>query len=345
MTSDPGETPALASALAAAGVRWDQVTSHRGLSGGTFNSVSLVRLADGRRLVVKLAPDPAQPVLRYERGILATEAMYYRLAGQYPGVTVPSVIGVDPGDGIAAGGYLVMSECAGSPWHELIPRPDGRERDELRAELGRQVAILHGITGSGFGYPSLSLAPLRTSWRVAFLEMVDAAVADAERFAVPLPRPGPGIRERFAAQAPVLDEVPTPVLVHFDLWDGNILIDASPGRPRIGGLIDAERAFWGDPLAEFVSLAMFADIEQDAAFLGGYRSAGGVATFDAAARLRLSLYRAYLYMIMWVEAVPRRSDRARRDWLREQVFRPLAAALDDWPGRRARRRISPAGPG
>ncbi|HUY44728.1 MAG TPA: hypothetical protein VMV92_03230 [Streptosporangiaceae bacterium] len=36
--------------------------------------------------------------------------------------------------------------------------------------------------------------------------------------------------------------------------------------------------------------------------------------FDAAAR-RLSLYRAYLYLIMWVEAVPRQFAQSRRDQL------------------------------
>jgi hypothetical protein len=29
------------------------------------------------------------------------------------------------------------------------------------------------------------------------------------------------------ARADVFDEVATPVLVHFDLWDGNILVDGS----------------------------------------------------------------------------------------------------------------------
>ena len=57
------------------------------------------------------------------------------------------------------------------------------------------------------------------------------------------------------------------MLVHFDLWDGNILVESDPAGHRIGALIDAERAFWGDPLAEFVSLALFGDIERDTAFL------------------------------------------------------------------------------
>lgn len=46
--------------------------------------------------------------------------------------------------------------------------------------------------------------------------MADAVLADAGQFAVPLPRPAPQIRELLAAQGPVLDQVQTPVLVHFD---------------------------------------------------------------------------------------------------------------------------------
>ena len=64
-----------------------------------------------------------------------------------------------------------------------------------------------------------------------------------------------------------------------------------------------------------MSLALFGDIEQDAAFLRGYRSADGTVAFDAAARLRLSMCRAYLYLIMWVEAMPRRAGQTRLAWL------------------------------
>ncbi|MFD0856014.1 phosphotransferase family protein, partial [Actinomadura adrarensis] len=172
--------------------------------------------------------------------------------------------------------------------------------------------------------------PLRPTWREAFLEMVDAVLDDAERFEVPLPRPADHIRGVLAAQGPVLDEVRVPRLVHFDLWDGNILVDLGPDGRRIGALIDAERAFWGDPMAEFVSLALFDDIASDEALLAGYRSAGGSVVFDTAARRRLDLYRAYLYLIMWVEAVPRKFDTQRCAWLREQVVEPLAMMLNDW---------------
>jgi aminoglycoside phosphotransferase (APT) family kinase protein len=95
----------------------------------------------------------------------------------------------------------------------------------------------------------------------------------------------------------VLDDVTTPSLVHFDLWPGNILLRDG----QITGIVDGERAFWGDPLAEMVSLALFGDIADDAAFLAGY---GGI-EFDDSARRRIALYQSYLYLIMLIEGDPR----------------------------------------
>jgi hypothetical protein len=152
-------TARLTAALAGAGVSWDRVAGCRRLTGGTFNAVHLVSLADGTRLVVKIPPGPDTPLLRYEQRILGTEALYYRVAGQCRDVTVPAVVAVETTG--AAGGYLVMTERPGSPWPELAPRPSGTERDKLRAALGGQVARLHTISGTGFGYPSGAVGPLR----------------------------------------------------------------------------------------------------------------------------------------------------------------------------------------
>lgn len=82
-------------------------------------------------------------------------------------------------------------------------------------------------------------------------------------------------------------------------------------------------------MADSVSTALFGDIEEDAPFLDGYRGAGGTVAFDDATRQRLSLYRAYLHLIMWIEAVPRRASRERLDWLAGRVFQPLSTALGD----------------
>ena len=102
----------------------------------------------------------------------------------------------------------------------------------------------------------------------------------------------------------------------------------SPAGRRIGALIDAERAFWGDPLAEFVSLALLADINDDPAFLAAYRDAGGPATLDETSGIRLALYRAYLYLIMLIEAEPRGFGERQREWLSQRVVPALTTELD-----------------
>lgn len=312
--------------LAAAGVDPGLVRSRTELGDANFNTVYRVELggtaADHSSLVLKVAPHPNAPTLSYERGIMRTEAMYYQaMAGLAP---VPEVVHAGFTRNVIASDFLVLTGLPGTNWHAGQGRFGDGDRARLRSELGRLVAALHQVTGTGFGYPQIALYP---SWKTAFFAMLDAVLTDADVFASTLPEPPARIRESMWAWADLLDAVTIPVLVHFDLWDGNILVDLSTGQPRISGLVDGERAFWGDPLADLVSLGLFHDIEQDEPFLSGYRSAGGRVSFDAATRLRLALYRCYLYLIMLVEAAPRGSSGPDHQQLARYVNRGLRAEL------------------
>jgi aminoglycoside phosphotransferase (APT) family kinase protein len=112
--------------------------------------------------------------------------------------------------------------------------------------------------------------------------------------------------------------------VHFDLWNGNVFVDFSSNPVRLVGIIDGERAFWGDPLAELASLALFGDIERDAAFLRAYgEEIGQRLVFDAPTRTRVALAQLYLYLIMWIEPAPRKIGLARRVAIRALVGRTL----------------------
>lgn len=300
--------------LVASGVDPARAGSFEPLPGGTYNSVFRVAMADGTRLVLKVAPDPAAPAMAYETGLIGTEALFYRAAAD--AMPVPEVVHADPAGSVLGRGSLLMTERPGTAWSAAaVPEAD---RVRLRAELGAAAARLHRVTGPGFGYPQWGLVP---TWRAAYLAMVDAVLADARRFGVELP--APGIGELLRSRAGDLDAVTTPALVHFDLWPGNVLISGD----RVTGVVDGERAFWGDPLAEMVSPALFADIEADAAFLAGYRSAGGEIAFDAPARRRLAMYRCHLYLIMFIEAAPRGYLGPDHEGQRALVREHLLAAL------------------
>ncbi|SEF24149.1 Fructosamine-3-kinase [Amycolatopsis pretoriensis] len=300
--------------LKAAGVAPAAVESWTRLGTATFNTAYRVRLTGGAGLVVKVAPEPGAPALTYEHDLLRAEALFYRAVGH--AAPVPRVVAADFSRRALGRDFLVLSELPGESWHD---RPPGAS-DGLRHQLGGIVARLHRCTGSRFGYPRGEPAG---SWRAAFPAMVESVLGDAERFGVALPRPAGRFRDVLAEHAGVLDQVTTPVLVHFDLWPGNILIRAG----RITGIIDAERAFWGDPLADLASLTLFGDL--DDAFRAGYRAAGGVVPADDAATARIAMYRCYLYLIMLVEMVPRghvgREHRAMTLLVGRHLLRALAA--------------------
>ncbi|MEU2131079.1 aminoglycoside phosphotransferase family protein [Streptomyces sp. NPDC018352] len=317
--------------LRSVGLPEDRIAACAPLTGGTFNTVSRVTLTDGSEWVVK-TPPPAAPgtLMGYERDLLVNEATFHALAdGSAP---VPRILYSELDPTAPTGPYVIMSACPGRPWSEFAPGSlSTAEVRRLRGELGRIVARLHDVTHpDGFGHPSLALGPLAPTWRQAFTTMTDAVLADADTYRARLPRPTSAIRALLAAASPVLDDVARPALVHFDLWQGNLLVDGGPGARSIGGIVDGERMFWGDPVADFVSLALFEDMEKDEDFLAGYAEGSGrPVVFDASVRLRLALYRCCLYLIMLVETVPRRAPRADLDWAWTHVAPQLESALAD----------------
>ncbi|MFJ1893034.1 phosphotransferase family protein [Streptomyces sp. NPDC088170] len=318
--------------LRSVGLTEDRTARCVPLTGGTFNTVSRVTPTDGGGDWVVKTPPPATPgtLMGYEQDLLVNEVTFYTAAeGSAP---VPRVLYSELDPAAPTGPYLVMSACPGRSWSEFAPGSlSAAEERGLRKDLGRSVARLHAVTNpAGFGYPSLSVGRLDPSWRQAFTAMTDAVLADADTYRARLPRPTAAVRDLLAAASPVLDDITRPALVHFDLWQGNLLVDGGPGARTIGGIVDGERMFWGDPVADFVSLALFGDVAEDPDFLAGYAEGSGrPVVFDASVRLRLALYRCYLYLIMLVETVPRRASREDREWAWTHVAPQLESALAD----------------
>jgi Ser/Thr protein kinase RdoA (MazF antagonist) len=240
------------------------------LTGGTFNSVYQLSFADRPGVVLKLSPDPRGAVMTYERGIVKTEALFYAMAQDRAALPVPTVIAVlDVDLDLGGGQALLVTELPGVPW--FGSGVSGAMRGPLRAELGRLMASMHAVMGPAFGYPSESTGALSGRWFEAFAAMLDAVLDDADRYQAVLPVDPRRVRRALNACVDDLDAVLVPSLVHFDLWDGNVLIDLD-GPPRISGLIDGERAMWGDPVMDFASAALFGEIRDDDV---GERATGG----------------------------------------------------------------------
>ncbi|WP_410808918.1 phosphotransferase family protein [Micromonospora sp. 067-2] len=281
------------------------------LTGGGYATVWWVLLDDDRRIVVKLAPPAGTRLLRYERGLCAAEARYFRLvAERVPQVPVPPVLhhGTDP----AYGEWLLTGMLPGGSLRELAQAGATVDDGPARYDLGVALAALHRVTGDQFGYDDDRSSG--STWRVAFTAMLDALLDDAADWVVRLPVTPDRLRALVGRHADALDEVRRPALLHVDCWDGNVLAALDPeGRPRLTGLVDGERFLYGDPLLDLVSPLLYGRIEDEPEhpLLRGYRTAAvEPLVLDGPARRRLGLYRLHLYLLMTVE-MPSRGMTAR----------------------------------
>lgn len=296
------------------------------LEGGMFATTYRLTFASGLRVVAKTAPTDPRRLLRYEHGILGTEELVYRLAADRPELRMPRVLLSDFTREHLDTDVLVVSHLDGVPW-ESLDGLDPAGRDAIVHDLGGVMAHLHSVTGPVFGYPAAPSLQAST-WPDAFTAMTESLLADATVWSVRAA--ADRVRDALARHRGALAEITMPRLVHTDLWPGNVFVD--PASLRITGIIDTERAFWGDPLFELAGADQGGPGPAPRALVAGYAAAGGtleatglpVAGSLTPADARLLLYRSYMYLVQVVEVAPRGYT---GDWVPERLAH-LTGLLD-----------------
>ena len=292
------------------------------LTGGMFASAYRIELADGRQVVAKIVSADTARLLQYERGILATEAAIYRVAAGH--VPVPTVLHGDCSRTIVAGDAVVVTFLSGTPWQTITLSEE--QTATARTNLGKAMAAMHRITGEKFGYPAPESELAAATWREAFTLMVEAVLSDAARWNVS--QPVDRVRAALAQHGHLLDAVNRPALIHNDLWEGNIFVD--PESLVIVGIIDTERALWGDPLLDIAGSDQFGIGEVNPDLLAGNSAAGGVLATElgtAEGAARLALYRMYYALLLSTEGTIRGYDPEGMAWFQTTSEANLESAL------------------
>ena len=127
--------------------------------------------------------------------------------------------------------------------------------------------------------------------------------SDAERLSIDLKVSREQLFRDLDRSREIFDEVKIPVLVHWDLWDGNIFVKDN----RITGIIDWERSLWADPLME----VGFRTYVPDRDFYNGY----GIERLSEKEYLRALWYDVYTMLLVSQECDYRQYEtRDMYDW-------------------------------
>ena len=271
------------------------------LEGGMFNAIYRIgRKREKDRIILKVGVVPGTPLLTYEQDVMPTEVECYRLIRRETGVPVPEILACDFSKKYIASNYFFMTELTGQPLSEVMRKMDGENLKKIRRELAGYLEQIHRIHGSYFGYFTEDPGRRYGTWREAFFAMFAQILDDAREHGVRLPYHR--IENVLKEKAYCLDALREPSLVEYDCHEGNIFVKRSEdgaGEYVIEGIIDFERAWWGDPLADFpAAFVLTDDIRKEKDFLDSYLEASGRQAFTEEDAVRCQMYRMYLMVIM-----------------------------------------------
>jgi len=281
------------------------LTGFSELTEGFYNAAYRLETDQGLVCVLKIAPPPGLPVLRYEKDILRAEVEALRLVKAQTNMPVPEVLFYDSSLTLLSSPFFGMEFIPGEPLHKLRGSMDPADKARIDRQTGEYLRQMNQIgkpQNCGpqncelhFGYYAQPESQHPT-WRAAFDQMLNGVLQDGADAQISLHMPNAEILTRCRRHYAALDEVRSPALVHWDLWDGNIFVD--PQTKTLTGIIDFERCLWADPLME----ANFGAFGINPDFFAGY---GKALPFTPAEQTRRSLYNVYLYLIMVIECTYR----------------------------------------
>mgnify|MGYP001304576161 CR=1 FL=1 len=214
---------------------------------GKFNTSFFVR-AGGEDLVLRIAPSRDEVFVFYERDMMRLEPAIHALLRQRTRVPVASIVAFDESHELIERSFMLMERLPGKPLGEA-PQVDFAQ---VLRQVGEFLAEVHGIGNEKFGYLGAH-HPMegQDSWAAAFALMWRKLIDDIvgvgyydqgdSRLLLGLLEQHLGLFER-----PVSAR-----LLHMDIWHQNILVD---DLGLVRGLVDWDRALWGDPEIEFAVL-------------------------------------------------------------------------------------------
>ncbi len=217
-------------------------------STGKFNQTRFFRL-DGRDYVVRMAPPADAGFLFYEKHMMAQEPAVHALVQAETNVPVAPVVVYDDTCSAAPRPFVILERLPGVPLCEAC----GVDVHAVFREVGGHLAELHrNIRSKTYGYCGAHhpMEPAAT-WEDAFADMWHRLIEDIAGCGGYTGAEADRMRRLFERDRAAFARSVPAALLHMDIWHQNILVDR---KGRVTGIVDWDRALWGDVEIEFAVL-------------------------------------------------------------------------------------------
>jgi fructosamine-3-kinase len=209
------------------------------------------------RYVLRIAPPDDAGLLFYERLMMRQEPSLHRLILEGTDLPVATIIGHDFSRERIDRDYLLMGALPGDPLSELQNLTQA-QLDRVLYQVGQHLRQLHTLTAGdclglqAYGYLGEHRPmPLQPDWASAFQVMWNRLLDDVVACGGYTPQDAHFMRRLFEEQAHHFERPVPASLLHMDIWGENILIDR---QGNVTGIVDFDRALWGDVEIEFAVL-------------------------------------------------------------------------------------------
>lgn len=274
---------------------------------GHFSSTYFVDSAD-RKLVLRIAPPDNAGFLFYEKKMMLQEPGIHRLLLERTTVPVPEILAFDDTRKLIDRDFLIMERLPGIPASQ-VKVMDPTVWDKVLFKIGYYLRQTHEITADSYGYLGAHhpMEPQDT-WEKAFRVMWDNLIDDVHETGYYDSDEATCMKELLTRYQHHFQRHVPSSLLHMDIWSQNILVEG----PEVTGIIDWDRACWGDVEMEFAILD-YCRISEPA-FWRGYGLERDTSEPARIRRLFYLLYEVQKYMVIyhWRESDPKTCLRYKR---------------------------------
>jgi len=281
--------------------------------------------SDRGRFVLRIAPPDDAGFLFYERLMMRQEPELHALIRAHTSIPVAEVVGYDFSRMRIQRDYLLMTALPGTPLSD-VPGVTRAQLYRALRQVGEYLRQLHALTAAEHMGQEAGVGPYgylgahhpmepQPTWAAAFRVMWNSLLDDVVACGCYTPGEAQVLRDLLERYIEVFEqpsEAVVPRLLHMDVWSQNILIDQIG---NVTGLVDFDRALWGDVEIEFAVLDYCGISEPP--FWEGY---GSSRDESPAARIRQQFYllyeiQKYMPIRVWRRNDPVGAERYKRECL------------------------------